>query len=433
MDQTAAIAAIRFGQGRRPGDPVPGDPAAWLDSQLAPGLPGPDIPPDLPTDLRSIFLAAAEDTARIRAGGQGRPNQQRIIRTEMLASLALEMTGDQGFRERLVAFWANHFTIARVRAPYLAGHYVREAIRPHVAGRFEDMLLAVMRHPAMLGYLDNNVSIGPDSPAGRRSGRGLNENLAREVLELHTVTPASGYGQADVTSFAKVLTGWSFAIAREPYGFLFRANAHEPGPKTVLGRTFPEGEQGGIEALRFLARHEATHRHLATELVRHFVADGPPPDAVRRIEGALRDTAGDLGAAARALVRLPGAWTPPLGKFRTPHDYVVAVLRAVEAPAEMADRGFGGLVFLGQPLWNPPAPIGFPDTARDWTAPELMVRRIQWANGVSTRAGGRDAAELAEAVLGPLARPDTLRAAARAGSARDALTLVLTSPEFHRR
>ncbi len=433
MDLKAAIAAVRFGQGRRPGDPIPADPVAWLDSQLDPALPGPALPEDLPRDLPAIYRAFAEDTERLRAGGQGRPNQGLIVRTEMLAALTLEITANQGFRERLVAFWANHFAVARARVPYLAGHYTREAIRPHVAGRFEDMLLAVVRHPAMLAYLDNTGSVGPNSPAGQRGRRGLNENLAREVLELHTVTPASGYGQADVRAFAEVLTGWGVEGAREPFGFAFRPNAHEPGEKTVLGRTFPPGEQGGIEALRFLAHHDSTYRHLATKLVRHFVADEPPPEAVATIHGVLRDTRGDLGAATRALVRLDAAWDPPLAKFRAPYDYIVAVMRALEAPAEASDRAFGGLQYLGQPLWNPAAPIGFPDTARDWAAPEAMVRRIEWSNGIATRGAGRDAAAVAEAVLGPLCRPETLRAAARAGSARDALTLVLTSPEFHRR
>lgn len=433
MRPGTVIAALRFGQGRRPDDPEPGDPAAWLESQLAPGLPGPALPDDLPTELGPIFLAELEDTAHQRAGGVGRPNQGRILRAETSAAMALAIEGGQGFRERLVGFWANHFAIDRRRQQYLAGHFLRTAIRPHVAGRFEDMLLAVARHPAMLAYLDNNGSTGPNSRAGQRLRRGLNENLAREILELHTVTPAAGYSQADVTAFAAVLTGWSFEPRRDPFGFVFRPQAHEPGDKTVLGRTWPEGEEGGVAALTWLARHERTHRHLATKLVRHFVADDPPPAAVRTVFAALRDSGGDLGAAARALIRLPQAWDPPLTKLRNPQDYILAVLRAVDARREMAERAVGATQFLGQPLWAPPAPIGFPDTAGAWAAPEMMMRRIDWANGISARGSGRDAAAAAEAVLGPLCRPETLRAAMRAGSAREALTLVLTSPEFHRR
>lgn len=433
MDAKSAIAAIRFAQGRRPADPVPGDPVAWLDSQLAPDLPGPQLAEDLPSTLPAIFAARLEDTERVRAGGTGRPNQGRIVREEAVAALALSIGGQQGFRERLVGFWANHLAVDRRKVPYYAGHYAREAIRPHVTGRFEDMLLAMARHPAMLDYLDNSGSVGPNSPIGRRSGRGLNENLAREILELHTVSPAAGYTQADVTSFAAILTGWSINAAREPFGFVFRPQAHEPGPKTVMGQTFPEGQEGGVMALAWLARHDKTHRHLATKLVRHFVADDPPPAAVERVHGVLRDTRGDLGAAARVLVAMPEAWDPPLTKLRAPQDYLISVLRAVEAPADTAARAFAMTQFLGQSWWSPPAPIGFPDTAAAWASPELMVRRIELANGLSARGAGRDAGDLAEAVLGPLTKPETLRATARAGSAREALTLVLTSPEFQRR
>lgn len=433
MDAQPAIAAIRFAQGRRPADPVPADPVAWLDSQLAPGLPGPQLPPDLPATQPAVFAAILEDTAHMRAGGMGRPNQARIIRGEAVAAIELAIGGQQGFRERLVAFWANHLAVQRIRVTNYAGLYIREVIRPHVTGRFEDMLLAMARHPAMLAYLDNNGSVGPNSPAGLRMRRGLNENLGREILELHTVTPAAGYSQEDVTNFARILTGWGFEAVRQPVGFVFRPQSHEPGPKTVMGKTFPPGEEGGVEALLWLARHEKTHRHLATKLVRHFVADDPPPAAVDRIYGVLRDTRGDLGAAARALVRSPEAWASPLTKLRNPQDYVIAVLRAIEAPADSAERADAVMRLLGQGLWNAPAPIGFPDMAAAWAAPELMVRRIDWANGMAARGAGRDAAEIGTAVLGPLCRPETLRAAGRAGSAREALTLVLTAPEFHRR
>ncbi|MEO3474169.1 DUF1800 domain-containing protein [Roseomonas sp. CAU 1739] len=433
MDAKPVIAAIRFAQGRRPSDPVPADPVAWLDSQLAPGLPGPELPSDLPTTQPAVFAAILEDNALLRAGTVGRPNQARIVRGETIAALALSIGGQQGFRERLVAFWANHLCVQRARVPNFTGLYVREVIRPHVTGRFEDMLLAMARHPGMLAYLDNNGSVGPNSPVGLRSRRGLNENLAREIMELHTITPAAGYSQEDVTSFARILTGWGFEQVRAPTGFVFRPQSHEPGPKTVMGRTFPPGEEGGVEALLWLARHDRTHRHLATKLVRHFVADDPPPAAVDRIHGVLRDTRGDLGAAAHALVRLPEAWANPLAKLRNSQDYVIAVLRAVEAPADSAERADGVMRLLGQTLWSAPAPIGYPDSAAAWAAPELMMRRIDWANGMAGRGAGRDAADLSEAVLGPLSRPETLRAAGRAGSAREALTLVLTAPEFHRR
>jgi uncharacterized protein (DUF1800 family) len=420
MDSETAVALIRFGLGRRPSEPPPGDPVAWLLRQAE----GPGRRPEGPPLAEVLaFLRAPVEERGMRAQAQ--------YRAEAIAHLAEALATPEPFRERLVAFWANHFTVSRRGPPATGavGHFVREAIRPHVTGRFQDMLLAVIRHPAMLAYLDNAGSIGPGSPVGLRTGRGLNENLAREALELHTVSPAAGYAQADVTEFAKVLTGWSFT----PDGFAFLPGRHEPGAKRLLGRSFPPGEEGGIEALAFLAGHPATHRHLAAKLVRHFVADDPPPAAIARIEGVLRDSRGDLGAAARALPRLPEAWRPPLSKVRAPLDYVLAVLRALDAPASAAPRAQGGLSQLGQPLWSAPAPIGWPDSAGEWAQPELLLRRVDWAYAVAGGGAGLDARGLGEQVLGPLLAEATARAAARAGSAREALTLVLTSPEFHRR
>jgi uncharacterized protein (DUF1800 family) len=234
------IAAIRFGHGRRPWEPLPADPRAALVAELnAAAAPQASLP-----DLEQIATMIREDGETARQG-QGRPQQQRLWRAEASAFLGEALTSAASFRERLVQFWANHFTVARGKVPYFAGHFVREAIRPHVTGHFADMLLAVVRHPAMIAYLDNQASTGPNSRQAQGRAGGLNENLAREILELHTLTPAAGYTQADVTSFARILTGWSIATMRPPYGFIFRAAAHEPGPKTLMGQEFAEGEQGG--------------------------------------------------------------------------------------------------------------------------------------------------------------------------------------------
>jgi uncharacterized protein (DUF1800 family) len=294
------------------------------------------------------------------------------------------------------------------------------------------MVLAVMRHPAMLLYLDNATSFGPDSPLGQRTHRGLNENLARECMELHTVSPLAGYTQADVTSFAKILTGWSVDLKADPPGFRYRPFAHEPGVHRVLQQPFPPDEAGGIAALAFLANHPATHRFLATKLVGHFVADDPPADAVRAIETVLRDTGGDLFAASAALIKLPAAWQPGT-KLRTPMEYVIASVRALDVPQDEMPNLLGILAGLGQPLWSPPAPNGWSDRAADWAAPEAMLRRIDWASGFAARVGDRDVVELADTTLGPLLRAETREAIRRAGSRRDAMTLLLTSPEFQRR
>ncbi|MGD0431796.1 MAG: DUF1800 domain-containing protein [Acetobacteraceae bacterium] len=429
MDLRTAQAMVRFGLGSTGSEPPQADPSAWLLNQLRqPDWPWPGPQP-----------STEEGLAAVRADRETKPppgeSQSRALyRAQGLAAVGRAVATKTPFRERLVWFWTNHFTVSlrRGQCAAVAGAFVQEAIRPHVTGRFEDMLLAVMRHPAMLLYLDNAQSVGPDSMGGQISHRGLNENLARECLELHTVSADAGYTQADVTSFARILTGWSIDVRNEPLGFMFRPRIHEPGAQKLMGRTFPDGEEGGIEAIRFLANHPSTHRFLATKLVRHFVLDTPPPAAVHRIEGILRDTRGDLGAASAGLVGLNEAWTPGT-KVRTPLDLVVASFRALDVPVDPSPPFLGILAGLGQPLWTAPEPNGWPDTAVDWSGPEAMMRRIDWAYAVAGRIGDRDPVALAEASLGPLYRPATKDAMAHAGSRREAMTLLLTSPEFQRR
>ncbi len=435
MDAQTAHALIRFGLGRRGEEAVPTDPVAWLTQQVEAPDPAP-FDARLPTTADGLTVAREQFKLALPPGAS---LIKPLFEQDVLAQTGQLLTTAAPFRERLVWFWANHFTVSTRQGGTQAvvGPYIREAIRPNVTGPFFGMLLAVMRHPAMLMYLDNNNSFGPNSTAGRAQKRGLNENLARECLELHTVSPAAGYTQGDVTEFARVLTGWSIDYQRLFPGWLFRPGAHEPGMKTAMGRHFAEGEAGGIAALQFLASHPATHRHLATKLVRHFVSDTPAPDAVRTIEGVLRDTDGDLGAASIALVHLHDAWTP-LTKLRAPQDYAVAALRALDLPADKQPPLEGVLSNLGQPLWTAPLPNGWPDQAADWAAPEAMMRRIDWAYGVAAHAAGggagdRDPAAVADAALGPLLTPRTRDGMRGAGSRRDALTLLFTSPEFQRR
>ncbi len=435
MEQRTAQALVRFGLGRRGAEPLPADPAAWLAGQLDgadPACAGPSAADGL--------VAFRQDNADRRAIKQGDPTAPQptrvrdMFRADAAAVLDVALTTPTPFRERLVWFWANHFTVSLRRGEItaVALPFIREAIRPHVNGRFVDMLFAVMRHPAMLMYLDNASSIGPNSPAGLKQHRGLNENLARESLELHTVSPASGYTQRDVTEYAKILTGWSFEINYNPPQFLFRLNAHEPGPKTLMGQTFDHGAAGGIAALTWLADHPWTHRHLATKLVRHFVADDPAPADVSRIERVLRDTKGNLKAASLELTRLPGAWKP-LAKLRSPMEYVVAVLRALDLPADKRPDMNGVMNQMGQPFLNAPLPNGWPDTAADWAGGEAMLRRVDWAYGVAGRAAAADPDQLAADSLGPLLQQATIDQMRHAGSRRDAITLLFAAPEFQRR
>jgi uncharacterized protein (DUF1800 family) len=442
MDTAAAIAFVRFGLGRRRDEPAPADPRAWLRDQL--DSPDPTPNPGLPSSADALAqlqaFIVADKAARAASPGNDKPEtpEKQVFRehqrAEIQALLGNAVTTPAGFRERLVWFWANHFTIATRSRPTTAvsGPFIREAIRPHVTGRFQDMLLAVMHHPAMLTYLDQAQSTGPDSMAGMRRHRGLNENLARECLELHTITPAAGYTQADVTSFARLLTGYSVELKQEPRGFVYRAAMHEPGPETILGHRWPDGESGAQTFLVWLANHPSTQHHLADKLVRHFVADDPRPQDVARIQAVLRDTGGDLGAASKAVIELPGAWVP-LTKLRTPQEYVVATMRAVGARPDMEPQLPGMLARLGQPVFGAPFPIGWPDRAPDWAGPEALLQRVDFAYQFAARVTDQEPAQIAEETMGPLLAAETLTEIRRAGSRQDGLALLLSSPEFMRR
>jgi uncharacterized protein (DUF1800 family) len=429
MDVRTAHALVRFGLGGRGSEEPPADPVSWLARQLE----GPDPALAAPGHSAADGLAAIREK-RAKQGDDTVHPVRDIYAADSKLALDTLLTTETPFRERLVWFWANHFTVSLKRGECAAtAHaFIREAIRPHVNGRFEDMLVAVMHHPCMLMYLDNAQSIGPNSRAGQRQHKGLNENLARESLELHTLTPASGYTQSDVTEYAKILTGWSLELNNPPPGFVFRPNTHEPGPKTVLGRTFPEGQAGGDAILAWLAQHPATYKQLATKLVRHFVADDPPAQAVARIDNVLRNSRGDLKAASLELIRLPEAWQP-LTKLRSPADYVIAVARALDLPEGNRPNVQGVMAGLGQPLLSAPLPNGWPDTAADWAAPESVLRRVDWAFDVAARAGALDPATVADATLGPLLPASTADQVRRAGSKREAFALLLASPEFQRR
>ena len=369
--------------------------------------------------------------------------EQQIFRSEARARFDKMATAPVGFVERLVHFWSNHFCVSVAKDNIVraaAGPYEREAIRPFVLGRFADMLFAVEHHPAMLFFLDNQVSIGPDSRAGQRSKRGLNENLAREIFELHTLGVGGGYTQSDVTTFARILTGWTVAgrdgRLGEPGSFVFNASAHEPGDEVILGKTYAGGGIGQAEAvLADIARHPSTAEHIASKLVRHFIADDPPGQAVARLAKIFLDKDGDLMAVAHALIEMPEAWSTPLNKIRSPYEYVAAIRRAVYR-GSTADPGqmLGWLTALGQPLWQPPGPNGFTDIAAAEASPEGMKVRldIAWQAARQVKDIGNPST-LLDAIIGPAASPETRQAIARAESKQQGLALLLMSPEFQRR
>ncbi len=392
MDNTLT-ALNRFGLGARMGERASvRDPRAWLRAQLEGRAPDPTGAPALreAVEALSTFLAAqrARDRERVvearRAIGA---HQARVLQ----AVFTERVTTDRPYVERLVAFWANHLCVSTAAGPpvaALAGHYERTVVRPHVLGRFEDMVLASAKHPAMLVYLDNARSVGPGSRAARQAARrgrerGLNENYARELLELHTLGVDGGYTQQDVEELARVLTGWTVAglgpqtPGGEDITFAFQPAVHEPGAKTVLGVRYARaGLHQGEQVIRDLCAHPSTAAFVAEKLVRHFVSDTPPRRAVDRVALTFHKSGGDLRAVALELVELEEAWAPDSRKFRTPQDWLVAVLRALRA--DEAPEGLPRvLVQLRHTPWAPPSPKGWGDTESEWADPDSLMNRAE--------------------------------------------------------
>jgi uncharacterized protein (DUF1800 family) len=394
-----------FGLGARIGEPARvRDGRGWLLAQLDGGPPlvrAPEVA------ARTNLAEALRVFRAVQSGGAQRQQERRQARRRLMqiaaaegdAALTERVVSERPFVERLVAFWSNHLCVsagAKVLVAPLAGSYEREAIRPHVLARFEDLVLASAKHPAMLVYLDNFQSIGPSSRGaarGRaaRQRRGLNENYARELLELHTLGVDGGYTQQDVQELAKILTGWTVSglAARGPAGdiaFAFQPALHEPGSKTLLGQMYADaGIAEGERAIRAVCRHPSTARFVATNLVRHLVSDEAPADVVERVARVFRDTDGDLRAVATALVNLSEAWQDGARKFRTPQDWLVAVLRAFRAN-DVDDMVLPLLRQLRHPLWSPLAPKGFGDTMQEWSDPDSLLNRAELARTIARRA-----------------------------------------------
>jgi uncharacterized protein (DUF1800 family) len=481
---SAAIAMNRFGLGANPNEPAPANPKAWLLSQFdhydvrpAAWMGEPDSA-TLVTgfaqrrrELREMRKQGKDDAATSQTGAQAsgtmsteqgtaqearkalRADVVTTYRDSVNARVLSALNTQAPFIERLVHFWANHFAISteKPQVAVLAGAFEVEAIRPHVLGRFEDMLIAVERHPAMQLFLDQTNSIGPDSIAAMRAEqrnpahpRGLNENLAREIMELHTLGARSGYTQQDVTEFARALTGWSVALpqargganqAAEPGQFVFHTALHEPGPRTVLGRRYDQsGEAQPLAILHDFASSPATAHHVADKLARHFVSDTPPPAVVARLADAFTQSGGDLPTVYRALIDSPQAWSAVSAKFKSPWEWTISAMRG------LGWQDIGNLqtaplfTQLGQPVWRPGSPAGYDDVAASWASPDALLRRVELAQRLAARVGDRlDARTLGEQLFaGSLSEP-TSTAVSRAESASTALALLFVSPDFQRR
>ena len=466
MKIDTAIATNRFGLGARPGEleKIDGNPQAWLLDQL-------EGPSRLSSEIRNLpatpevlveIQALRRDQRNMRdaAGDEPAPDivqkYGRIVRRHYMeqtnARYRHAARSDYPFHERLVHFWSNHFAVSADKQPMpaIAGLYENEAVRPNITGSFADLLIACEQHPAMITYLDNQRSIGPESTLGKRARRfqrerniGLNENLAREILELHTLGVDGGYSQEDVTTFAKVITGWSVGGATddgrfadgEPGTFEFREVIHQPGTHKVLGTRYTQnGVAQGEAVLRDLAVHPSTARFLATKLAVHFVADEPPADLVEELAATYLENSGELVPVYEALVRAEVAWQTPHSKYKSPHDFVISTLRAFDHVPDNTRFIVGALDLMGQPPFRPGSPAGWPDTAEHWGGADGLYKRIEWSNTVSRVAGARiNPVDLGDTVLGPAFDPETRKAISRAESNIQGMTMLLASPDFQRR
>jgi uncharacterized protein (DUF1800 family) len=453
---TLHIALNRFGLGARPDESSAIDPPAWLLAQLDRFEVRPaswrEVPrsPELvqawARQQRAVQQAPQGERSGIREAYLRQGRGQYLTAVGARARSALRSTTP--FVERLVHFWSNHFAVSvdKLLTVGVTGGFEADAIRPHVLGRFEDLLLAAVRHPAMLLYLDQASSSGPNSIAAQRaqsrqqqSRPGLNENLAREILELHTLGVRSGYTQEDVTELARALTGWTLpgdeALEGSGTSFRYVPALHEPGARMMLGQTYADdGEQQAGAMLRYLANAPATAHHVATKLARHFVSDAPPEALVQRLANTFNRTGGDLPSLYRDLVQAPEAWQDAPAKFKSPWDWAISAMRALGQQDVESEQVASLMNQLGQPVWRPGSPAGYGDTTATWAAPDALMRRVKVAQRLAARfASAVDARSLAPRVLPGALSEATARAIAAAESPTSALALLLVSPEFLRR
>ena len=448
----AAIALSRFGLGARPEGyrALGSNPRAALLAEIDRRNHSDAVIDALPSSPRLLQeLSAYDKMVKARNAAPNRDSLPTLppdpyhtsFFNEIDARFNKVMFSDAiGFRERLVMFWSNHFALSYFKSSDLytsVGAFERESIRPYVFRRFGDMLTAVEMHPSMLWYLDNTQSLGPNSAAGLAVSRGLNENLAREILELHTLGVGSGYTQADVTSLSRAITGWSANSEPEkgPVGaFIFHAVHHEPGPQVIMKKVYPDtGVTQGKAILRDLAVHPATARHIAYKLARHFVSDIPPPAMVTRLERCFNASGGDLAALSRTLLTSPEAWTHKRTKIRMPQEYLSAMMR-LSGHRVVPQQVLDFLRIMGQPNWGSAAPNGFSDLTTVWSSPAEMNARLSVANYMSRQVSSiPDPRLLAESALGPVLSDATCQAIDRAETRQQALTILFMSPEFMRR
>ena len=475
------IAFNRFGYGRvfNQPDQEPSDPSEWLISQLK--------PINLDSQLTGSYASAinlsnskeiiyqlgkfrqltrrqqqssskskkqnkkiSKDQSNMMAEGspQDKIKQSRRMLTKNAYGLQAHtlnnaITSNNGFQARLLDFFSNHFSVSatNINMRALAPTLEREAIAPYLSGYFANMLIAVEQHPAMLIYLNNVQSIGPRSTIGKRRGKGLNENLSREILELHTLGVNGGYTQNDVRELAMAITGWSVnyeGINNKTQSqrdaasdsFHFRDAAHEPGVRKILGKKYKQRNAlQGVRILQDLAVHPSTANYMSHKIARHFIADDPDPDLVNAMSNAWLKTNGHIKSVLTVMIKHPASWSVNAEKYKTPRDFLISCVRACGS-TKMADKQLlQSLKIMGQAPFNAGSPAGYDDTAETWNGPEALISRIEWVNKLS-QAVNKSAIDIGETVIAESLTKQSRKIIQRAESRQQAIALLLLSPEF---
>ncbi|TWD57895.1 uncharacterized protein (DUF1800 family) [Agrobacterium vitis] len=507
----STTAAIRYGYGLRPGDTEPQDTDAMV-KQLADAAQQTPLFPLEGVEARRQAVAdyfAVRKTIedRKKAGfADGEVNKAlnkdvaNRFNADVSARIAQATLSPFGFHERLATFWLNHFTVSadkNIESKLLVPLFEAEAIRPHLGGHFSTLLKEVSLHPAMIVFLDQAQSIGPNSKAGlKRKDGGSNENFAREVMELHTLGVGTGYTQTDVRQLSLLLTGITFDRTAVAAGY--DANRAEPGRFNVLGKTYTRSVEpflNAVAVLEDLAKDERTMRHISRQLYAHFIAETVDDSAVNAMVAAWKQGDGYLPDVYRVMLQSREAWSQPGQKYKLPFDYVVSTLRAVgatkddimgedatphgrivmpvvdlvpdknpeknnnspmmqpqmadaakpaqlpnQAPKQPLGRQAANVISsLGQPIWRPSDAAGFSDKSDHWFSASQMSQRIQWVrrltNQMTGQAGGatEDPRQFVKLVLADYARDDTIRVVTQAPNRKSGLMMTLVSPEFNRR
>lgn len=450
MSLNAAIAANRFGLGARPGEIslAAKDPRQWLKQQLL----TPQFDPTLPSSSQLIRQLADYKKARKKAKQDPTTNKPQPFFRQQLVTFAADginraIESPHSLSWRLLDFFSNHYSVTAKgsKMATLAPTLEREAIAPHLMGQFEDMLMAVVKHPAMLIYLNNEQSFGPNSRLGKKRRKGLNENLAREILELHTLGINGRYQQQDVQELARGITGWSVAMgARETTtgfkfpgskfpGFKFRSYGHEPGKRTLLGKNYRNSGLGqGEKMLRDLARHPATAEHLCSKLARHFISDEPSQSLISALTQRWLDSRGNIHQVMEFLIEADESWQPQPQKFKTPREFIISAFRSLGEKNLNKRKLISSLQALGQQPFNAGSPAGYGDNQADWDGASALMARIDWSSMLAKKSRA-DARQLLVTSLGESSSERTIKSVMRAESRHQALVLLLMSPEFQRR